>query len=76
VPERPSYRRVLVLARSLGLTAGQLREQIAAGTPPWAQIYGGPDWEFEELPTGHWPMLSMPDELSALLDRLAAARVP
>jgi pimeloyl-ACP methyl ester carboxylesterase len=75
VPGRPPYRRVLVLARSLGLTLRQLREQIAAGTPPWAQVYGAPDWEFEELPTGHWPMLSMPDELSAMLDRLAAARV-
>jgi pimeloyl-ACP methyl ester carboxylesterase len=75
VPERPPYRRAVVLAGGFGLTVPQMRELIAAGTPPWAQLFGAPDWELEELPTGHWPMLSMPDGLSAMLDRLAAARV-
>ena|SRR5215831_7963646 len=68
-PEPPPYRRAVVLAGGFDLTAGRLRELIAAGSPPWAHLFGAPDWEFEELATGHWPMLSMPGELSALLDR-------
>ena len=27
----------------------------------------GPEWRFTELPTGHYPMLSRPDELATLL---------
>jgi pimeloyl-ACP methyl ester carboxylesterase len=69
--EQPPYRRAVVVAGGFDLTAARLREQIAAGTPPWAQIFGAPDWEVEELATGHWPMLSAPDATAALLDRLS-----
>jgi len=71
-PGRPTYGRVVVLAGGFDLTSTRLRELIAAGTPPWAQLFGAPDWRFGELATGHWPMLSAPDELSALLDRLGS----
>lgn len=27
------------------------------------------DWQIEKLDTGHWPMLSQPDELSRVLDK-------
>jgi hypothetical protein len=30
----------------------------------------GPEWQFVELPTGHWPMFSIPDQLADLLDDL------
>jgi pimeloyl-ACP methyl ester carboxylesterase len=30
-----------------------------------------PDWTYDSLPTGHWPMLSSPRELAAQLDRIA-----
>ncbi|HTW55719.1 MAG TPA: alpha/beta hydrolase [Thermoplasmata archaeon] len=30
-----------------------------------------PDWTYDSLPTGHWPMLSTPHELAAVLDRIA-----
>jgi len=30
-----------------------------------------PDWTYDSLPTGHWPMLSTPRELAAQLDRIA-----
>jgi pimeloyl-ACP methyl ester carboxylesterase len=69
VPERPPYRRVVVLCGGFDLTAARLRDLIAEGAPPWAPLFGAPDWELEELATGHWPMLSAPDELSELLDR-------
>jgi hypothetical protein len=39
---------------------------IAAGHPWFAEL-AGPGWSFLELPTGHWPMLSVPEQLAALL---------
>jgi hypothetical protein len=27
----------------------------------------GPEWRFVELPTGHWPMFSRPEDLAKLL---------
>jgi pimeloyl-ACP methyl ester carboxylesterase len=71
----PPYGRVLVLAGGWGLTAAQLREGVEGGDPA-LRLFEAPDWRFEELATGHWPMLSAPGATSALLDRLAAGTVP
>jgi hypothetical protein len=30
----------------------------------------GPNWRFVELPTGHYPMFSRPDDLAAVLMNL------
>lgn len=49
-----------------------MRELIAAGHP-MGTMMAGPEWSFVELPSGHWPMLSRPDDLAAVLDELAAA---
>jgi hypothetical protein len=47
---------------------------IAAGHP-WFAALAGPQWSFRELPTGHWPMFSVPDKLaSLLLDLSSGAR--
>ena len=32
-------------------------------------------WQWIELPTGHWPMFSAPDELAEILDALAPDEV-
>ncbi len=32
-----------------------------------------PGWERHDLPTGHWPMLTLPQRTAALLDELATA---
>jgi hypothetical protein len=51
---------------------------IAAGHP-WFAALAGPQWSFLELPTGHWPMFSVPDELASVLGGLdvgPAARTP
>jgi hypothetical protein len=50
----------------------QVRELIAAGHP-WFAALGGPEWSFQELPTGHWPMFSVPEELATLLGGLEVA---
>lgn len=39
---------------------------------PTLQIFTGPRVTFFELPTGHWPMLSLPAELAEALRRAAA----
>lgn len=49
----------------------QVRELIAAGHP-WFAALASPKWRLLELPTGHWPMVSRPDDLADLLDRQVA----
>ena len=44
----------------------QVKELIAS-EHPWFRELAGPEWRFLELPTGHWPMFSRPDDLAALL---------
>ncbi|TMR29322.1 alpha/beta hydrolase [Actinomadura geliboluensis] len=48
-----------------------VRQMGEEGNPIFAGMTG-PTWTYRELPTGHWPMLSAPRELAALLDELAA----
>ena len=43
------------------------------GKGPLRAALGGPEWSFLELPTGHWPMFSVPDRLAALLGELEIA---
>jgi pimeloyl-ACP methyl ester carboxylesterase len=73
--DRPLYGRAVVLAGGWGLTVAQLLERVAAGEP-MLQQFAAPDLRFEELDTGHWPMLSEPAATGAVLDRLAAVTAP
>jgi hypothetical protein len=41
---------------------------------PWFAEMAGPQWSFMELPTGHWPMFSVPDRLADVLHDLPAMR--
>jgi pimeloyl-ACP methyl ester carboxylesterase len=50
----------------------QVREMIATGHPWFAEL-AGPEWSFLELPTGHWPMFSVPGPLASLLGELPPA---
>jgi hypothetical protein len=43
-----------------------VQEMIASGQPLFREL-AGPEWRFVELPTGHWPMFSRPDNLAKLL---------
>lgn len=47
-------------------TIPQLKEAIASGAPMFSELTG-PEWEFVELPTGHWPRFSRPKELAEIL---------
>ncbi len=42
-------------------------KELIANEHPWFRELGGPEWEFAELPTGHWPMFSRPEDLAQLL---------
>jgi hypothetical protein len=49
------------------LTISQV--QAMAMATPLCRHMTGDAWRFEELPTWHWPMLSRPIELAAILHR-------
>src|SRR5215208_2617668 len=49
----------------------QVREMIASGHP-WFRELGGTEWRLLELPTGHWPMFSRPEDLAEVLGDLLA----
>src|SRR5918997_1488142 len=44
----------------------QVQEMIASDNPLFCAL-AGPNWRFVELPTGHWPMFSRPEDLARLL---------
>jgi pimeloyl-ACP methyl ester carboxylesterase len=48
--------------------------QLIDGGHPWFAALAGPEWSFLELPTGHWPMFSVPGPLASLLLGLSPAR--
>jgi pimeloyl-ACP methyl ester carboxylesterase len=65
-------RRVAILCSAGGLDLATVRDLIAQGDPRVA-VFAGPEWELHELPTGHWPMLSLPGPLADLLQGIAAS---
>jgi pimeloyl-ACP methyl ester carboxylesterase len=50
--------------------AAQVRQMVADEHPYFAG-FGGKEWEFVEVPTGHWPMFSEPAKLAETLAGLA-----
>ena len=49
----------------------QVRQMIASGHPWFAEL-AAPQWSFLELPTGHWPMFSIPGPLASMLHDLSS----
>ena len=68
-PDRERLPKVGVLCT---LSLADVKEMIASGLD-WVQELAGPQWRFIELPTGHWPMFSRPDDVARLLDKLTAS---
>jgi pimeloyl-ACP methyl ester carboxylesterase len=67
-----TYERRAVICSDGGFTVEQIRQALASGDPGLFAAYAGPGWEFDEIHTGHWPMLSAPGELARVLDRYGA----
>jgi pimeloyl-ACP methyl ester carboxylesterase len=64
-----SYDRRAVVCSDGGFSVEQIRAALASDEPGMFGAYAGPGWQFDEIHTGHWPMLSEPQQLSAVLDR-------
>jgi len=64
-------RRIAIFCAAGGIDVQRLRELIADGDPR-AATFADADWELHDLPTGHWPMLSLPGPLADLLHDIAA----
>ncbi|GAA0659973.1 alpha/beta hydrolase [Kitasatospora atroaurantiaca] len=60
-----------VFCTANGMNIAMIETLVAAG-PPQFQALADPRVSFFELETGHWPMLSAPDELAEVLLRAAA----
>jgi pimeloyl-ACP methyl ester carboxylesterase len=58
----------VLIANSFPLA--QVKELIAS-QHPWFRELAGPEWRLLELPTGHWPMFSRPDDLAEVLIDIA-----
>jgi pimeloyl-ACP methyl ester carboxylesterase len=53
-------------------TGSQVREMLAAGVPMFQPLADYADVTYVDLPTGHWPMWSRPDDLADVLHAEAA----
>lgn len=62
-PDREELPKVGILC---SFSLDQVREMIASDSPLFRGL-AGPEWSFVELPTGHWPMFSRPEDLAELL---------
>jgi pimeloyl-ACP methyl ester carboxylesterase len=50
----------------------EVQAMIASSDPVFREL-ASPKWQFVELPTGHYPMFSRPDDLAAVLLNLAGS---
>jgi pimeloyl-ACP methyl ester carboxylesterase len=62
-PTREGLPKVGILC---SFSLAEVQEMITSGDP-LSQGVTGPNWRFVELPTGHWPMFSRPEDLAAAL---------
>lgn len=63
----PPHPRRLITCSDGGFSVQQIEEALASDDPGFFAALGGPGWQFDQIHTGHWPMLSTPDELADLL---------
>ena len=56
------------------IACDDMRGLAEAGEPMITQ-FTQPPWQWIDLPTGHWPMFSAPDDLAEILDSLAPEEV-
>jgi pimeloyl-ACP methyl ester carboxylesterase len=64
--ENPAREELPKLGILCSFSLDQVQEMIASDDPVFRGL-AGPTWQFAELPTGHWPMFSRPDDLAKLL---------
>lgn len=62
----PARAQIPKVAIWCSFTSEAVRGMIAEGNKMFSELTG-PEWKFVDLPTGHWPMFSRPDDLAGLL---------
>jgi hypothetical protein len=71
--ENPAREELPKLGIVCSFCVDQVQVMIASDNP-LTRGFVGPVWRFVDLPTGHWPMFSRPDDLAELLLDLAPSR--
>ena len=66
----PGVKRAAIFCTAGGVDAARVRTLIAAGDPRAGAFDAG--WDLYDLPTGHWPMFSLPVPLAELLHRIGS----
>lgn len=56
------------------MPSAQIKELVAAGHPMFSEVAHLEDVEYVDLPTGHWPMWSRPQELAGVIAAAASGR--
>jgi hypothetical protein len=64
--ENPAREGLPKLGILCSFSLAQVQEMIASDNPSFRKM-ASPNWRFVELPTGHYPMFSRPDDLAAVL---------
>jgi pimeloyl-ACP methyl ester carboxylesterase len=71
--ENPAREALPRLGIVCSFSLDQVQQMIASGDPSFRDL-AGPEWRFVELPTGHYPMFSRPEDLAELLLDLPSER--
>jgi pimeloyl-ACP methyl ester carboxylesterase len=64
--ENPAREELPKVGIVCSFSLAQVQEMISSDNPLFREL-AGPEWRFVELPTGHWPMFSRPEDLAELL---------
>ncbi len=64
--KNPARKSLLKLAIFSMFSTAQVKEMIGSGMPLFQEL-ADPNFEFADLPTGHYPMFSRPAELADLI---------
>jgi pimeloyl-ACP methyl ester carboxylesterase len=70
--ENPAREELAKVAILCSFSLDEVKEMIDRNEPVFRELVG-PTWRLVELPTGHWPMLSRPEDLAELLLDLPTA---
>lgn len=70
-----THRQPLAIRSPAAAALARTHVRCTADPPPSPVQPGQEGWGYAELPTGHWPMVTLPDELARLLDEIASGTV-
>lgn len=71
--KNPAGEELVKLGILCSFSLDQVKEMIASGNPLFREL-ARPEWRFVELPTGHYPMFSRPEDLAKLLTDLPSEK--